>query len=150
MMSCLISSPAKIDKIKLPNTKIKLLHQLLGKAIEEFAKVNKVQGIDFSNRMQSLVNKYNDRKEEDILISNVLEEFTDEIIDLYHELKKEMDSFVEMGMTEKQFHEKIEREYLVSPIICSKGLYVVAGKPKGGKSRILKHLAYLVQNKGLF
>ncbi len=31
---------AKIDKIKLPNTKIKLLQQLLAKAIAEFKKVN--------------------------------------------------------------------------------------------------------------
>jgi len=63
--------------------------------------------------------------------------------------RKTIISFVERSMTEKQFHEKIERSYLVSPIICDVGLYVVAGKPKGGKSRVLKHLAYLVQNKGL-
>ncbi|MDC0239333.1 type I restriction endonuclease subunit R [Candidatus Thioglobus sp.] len=97
----------KIKKLKLPNTKIKLLQQLLGKAIGEYRKVNKVQGIDFINRLQSLVNRYNDRKEEDILISNVLEEFTDEIIDLYHELKKDMDSFLEMGIDfeEKAFYD---------------------------------------------
>ena len=35
---------AKIEKIKLPNTKIKLLQQLLAKAIGEFKKVNKVKG----------------------------------------------------------------------------------------------------------
>ena len=34
---------AKIDKIKLPNTKIKLLQQLLAKSIDEFKKVNKVK-----------------------------------------------------------------------------------------------------------
>jgi type I restriction enzyme, R subunit len=97
----------KIKKIKLPNTKIKLLQQLLGKAIGEYAKVNKAQGIDFINRMQALVERYNDRKEEDILISNVLKDFTDEIIDLYHELKKDMDSFVEMGIDfeEKAFYD---------------------------------------------
>ena len=33
---------AKIDKIKLPNTKIKLLQTLLAKAIEDYKKVNKV------------------------------------------------------------------------------------------------------------
>jgi type I restriction enzyme, R subunit len=97
----------KIKKIKLPNTKIKLLQQLLGKAIGEYAKVNKAQGIDFINRMQALVERYNDRKEEDILISNVLKDFTNEIIDLYHELKKDMDSFVDMGIDfeEKAFYD---------------------------------------------
>ena len=33
---------AKIEKIKLPNTKIKLLQQLLAKAIDDFKKVNKI------------------------------------------------------------------------------------------------------------
>lgn len=42
---------AKIDKIKLPHTKIKLLQQLLAKAIGEIKKVNKVKGIDFSKKM---------------------------------------------------------------------------------------------------
>lgn len=98
---------AKIEKIKLPNTKIKLLQQLLAKAIEEFKKVNRVQGIDFSKKMQILVEKYNERKESDILRSEVLEDFTDEIIDLYHALKKEKESFNEMGIDfeEKAFYD---------------------------------------------
>ena len=48
---------AKIEKIKLPNTKIKLLQQLLLKAIEDLRKVNKMKGIDFSKKMKSLVDK---------------------------------------------------------------------------------------------
>ncbi|MEX2350243.1 MAG: type I restriction endonuclease subunit R [Flavobacteriaceae bacterium] len=89
---------AKIDKIKLPNTKIKLLQQLLKRAIEDYKKVNRIKGIDFSKKMQSLVEKYNERKESDVLRSEVLEEFTDEIIDLYHALKKEKESFNDLGI----------------------------------------------------
>ena len=98
---------AKIEKIKLPNTKIKLLQQLLAKAIGELKKVNKVKGIDFSKKMQSLVEKYNERKESDILRSEVLEDFTDEIIDLFYELKKEKDSFKDLGIDfeEKAFYD---------------------------------------------
>lgn len=98
---------AKIEKIKLPNTKIKLLQQLLAKAIDEFRKVNKVQGIDFSQKFRALVDKYNERKESDVLRSEVLEDFTDEIIDLYHALRKEMGSFEEMGINfeEKAFYD---------------------------------------------
>ena len=98
---------AKIEKIKLPNTKIKLLQQLLARAIGEFKKVNKIKGIDFSKKMQFLVEKYNERKESDVLRSEVLEEFTDEIIDLYHALKKEKESFNEMGIDfeEKAFYD---------------------------------------------
>ena len=98
---------AKIEKIKLPNTKIKLLQQLLAKAIGELKKVNKVKGIDFSKKMQVLVEKYNERKEGDVLRSEVLEDFTDEIIDLFYELKKEKDSFKDLGIDfeEKAFYD---------------------------------------------
>ena len=98
---------AKIEKIKLPNTKIKLLQQLLAKAIANFKKVNKVKGIDFSKKFKSLVDQYNERKEQDILVSNVLEDFTDEIIDLFHALKKEKESFGELGIDfeEKAFYD---------------------------------------------
>lgn len=98
---------AKIEKIKLPNTKIKLLQQLLTKAIEDFKKTNKVKGVDFSEKFQLLVSKYNERKEQDVLRSEVLEEFTDEIIDLYHALKKERESFSDLGIDfeEKAFYD---------------------------------------------
>lgn len=97
----------KIEKIKLPNTKIKLLQQLLAKAIVDFKKVNKIKGLNFSEKLKSLVNKYNDRKEQDILRSEVLNDFTDEIIDLYHALKKERESFSELGIDfeEKAFYD---------------------------------------------
>jgi type I restriction enzyme R subunit len=98
---------AKIEKIKLPNTKIKLLQQLLAKAIDDFKKVNKIKGTDFSKKFKSLVEKYNERKEQDVLVSNVLEDFTDEIIDLFHALKKEKESFGDLGIDfeEKAFYD---------------------------------------------
>lgn len=98
---------AKIGKIKLPNTKIKLLQQLLAKAIGQFQKTNRAQAIEFSKRFQALVEKYNERKEEDVLVSNVLEDFSDEIIKLFDELKIEIHSFVDMGidLEEKAFYD---------------------------------------------
>lgn len=102
---------AKIDKIKLPNTKIKLLQQLLAKAIEDFKKVNKTKGVDFSKKLTALVEHYNERKEDDVLVSNVLEDFTDTIIDRYMDLiqalKQELGSFEELGidLEEKAFYD---------------------------------------------
>lgn len=98
---------AKIDKIKLPHTKIKLLQKLLAKAIDDFKKVNRIKGIDFSKQMQSIVDRYNERKESDVLRSEVLEDFTDEIIDLYHAMKREKESFQGMGIDfeEKAFYD---------------------------------------------
>lgn len=98
---------AKIEKIKLPNTKIKLLQKLLAKAIEDFKKINKTKGVDFSKKLQALVEHYNERKEDDVLVSNVLEDFSDEIIDLIRALKKERESFVDLGidLEEKAFYD---------------------------------------------
>lgn len=98
---------AKIEKIKLPNTKIKLLQQLLTKAIDDFKKVNKIKGVDFSEKFKALVEKYNQRKEQDVLRSEVLEDFTDEIIDLYYSLRKEKQSFTDFGIDfeEKAFYD---------------------------------------------
>ena len=97
----------KINKIKLPNTKLKLLQQLLKKAIDDFKKTNKAKGADFAKMFKAIVDKYNDRKEQDVLVSNVLEDFTDEIIDLYESLKKEKASFADLGINfeEKAFYD---------------------------------------------
>lgn len=97
----------KIKKIKLPNTKLKLLQKLLKKAIDDFRKTNRAKGADFAKMFKALVDKYNDRKEQDVLVSNVLEDFTDEIIDLYEALKKEKASFADLGIDfeEKAFYD---------------------------------------------
>lgn len=102
---------AKIEKIKLPNTKIKLLQQLLAKAIEDFKKVNKTQAMDFSDRFRSLVDKYNEREEDSVLVSNVLEDFSDEIIDLIKALRDEKNSFGDLGidLEEKAFYDILKK-----------------------------------------
>ncbi len=98
---------AKIEKIKLPNTKIKLLQQLLAKAIDDFKKVNKAKGLDFSKKFKTLVALYNERKEDSVLVSEVLEDFSSEIVDLIHALKKERESFTDLGidLEEKAFYD---------------------------------------------
>jgi len=98
---------AKIDKIKLPNTRIILLQQMLAKAIGEFKKVNKAKGIDFTKKFKALVEKYNERKEDDVLVSEVLDEFSEEIISMFGDLKAEMGSFENLGINfeEKAFYD---------------------------------------------
>ncbi len=98
---------AKIDKIKLPNTKIKLLQQLLAKAIGEIKKVNKVKGIDFTKKMQSLVERYNERKEDDVLRSEVYEEMAEHLTNLIWEVQKEFNAGDALGIDfeEKAFYD---------------------------------------------
>ena len=98
---------AKIEKIKLPNTRIKLLQQLLARAIEDFKKVNKTQGMNFSEKFRKLVENYNERNEDSVLVSDVLEDFSEELVDLLQALKKEKESFADLGidLEEKAFYD---------------------------------------------
>jgi len=98
---------AKINKIKLPNTKIKLLQQLLAKVIGEIKKVNRVKGIDFSEKMQTLVERYNQRDENDILRSEVYEEMAEQLTTLILEVHKEFSAGDALGIDfeEKAFYD---------------------------------------------
>ena len=71
-----------INRIKLPNTKIKLLQRLLQKAIAQIRKVNKVKGIDFTAQMQRLVEDYNNRTEQDVLKGEVYEEIAESLTEM--------------------------------------------------------------------
>ena len=65
---------AKIARIKLPNTKIKMFQKLLAMAIDDFKKVNKIKGIDFSKKLKKLIEIYNERKEGMALANDVLDD----------------------------------------------------------------------------
>ncbi len=98
---------AKIEKIKLPNTKIKLLQQLLAKVISEIKKVNRVKGIDFTKKMETLVERYNNRDVNDILRSEVYEEMAEALTNMIWEVHKEFSAGDELGINfeEKAFYD---------------------------------------------
>lgn len=98
---------AKIDKIKLPNTKIKLLQKLLAKAIEEFKKTNRIKGTDFSKRLKKLVEVYNERKDFDVFQSTVLDDVAEQFANLFKDLQTERNSFMDLGIDfeEKAFYD---------------------------------------------
>jgi type I restriction enzyme R subunit len=98
---------AKIDKIKLPNTKIKLLQKLLSMAIDEFRKTNRIQGVDFSKRLKKLIELYNERKDFQTMQSDILDDVAEQFTDLFAELVKERNSFKDLGIDfeEKAFYD---------------------------------------------
>jgi type I restriction enzyme, R subunit len=98
---------AKIDKIKLPNTKIKMLQKLLHQAIEKFKKVNRIQGVDFSKRLKKLVELYNERKDFQAFQSDVLDDVAEKFADLFKDLQRERQSFEALGIDfeEKAFYD---------------------------------------------
>jgi type I restriction enzyme, R subunit len=97
----------KINKIKLPNTKLKLLQQLLARVIGELRKVNRIKGIDFTKKMQAIVERYNQRDENDILRSEVYEEMAEALTNLIWEAHKEFSAgdSLGIGFEEKAFYD---------------------------------------------
>ncbi|NMA72994.1 MAG: type I restriction endonuclease subunit R [Bacteroidales bacterium] len=107
---------AQIEKINLPNTKIKALQRLLSYAIDEFRKVNKMKSIEFSERMKAVVEVYNNRRRDEAFANEVLDDVATQLADLLHELKNEKNSFGEMGIDyeEKAFYDilrAVSRKY---------------------------------------
>jgi type I restriction enzyme R subunit len=98
---------AKIEKISLPNTKIKALQRLLSYAIEDFKKVNRIKGLEFSERMRAVVDEYNNRRRDEAYANEVLDDVADQLAKLLHELKNEQNSFKNMGIDyeEKAFYD---------------------------------------------
>jgi len=97
----------KIDKIKLPNTKIKLLQRLLSQAIAEYKKTNLIKGTDFSKKLKNLIDLYNERKDFEISKSDVLEDLAEQFATLFRELQGDRNSFYEIGINfeEKAFYD---------------------------------------------
>lgn len=98
---------ARINKIKLPATKIQLLQKLLEKAISDFKQINQLQGINFTRRFQSIMDKYNERREDDVLNGEEFDSFSQEMTDIIYDIKTEMGTYAEMGIDieEKAFYD---------------------------------------------
>ena len=98
---------ARLEKLKLPNTKVKLMEKLLRTVITDFKKVNKIKGVDFTKRLNALIARYNDRSDNAVLAQEVLEEVAKQMAELLQEVNKEKKSFKDLGITyeEKAFYD---------------------------------------------
>lgn len=110
----------KINQVKLPNTKIKLLQRLLSRAITEYKKVNLVKGVDFSRKLKTLIDAYNKRMDFEVSKIHVLDDLASRFTQLFEELQVDKNSFAALGINyeEKAFFdilksvsEKYEFEY---------------------------------------
>jgi type I restriction enzyme R subunit len=70
-----------------------------------------MQAINFTEKMQVLVARYNDRTEHDVLTGDVVEDFSEQIIRLYQSLREELSSFADMGidLEEKAFYDILKQ-----------------------------------------
>lgn len=97
----------RLTKLKMPNTKVKLMERLLSMVITEFKKVNKMQGVDFSKKLNDLVDKYNDRRDSAVFADEVVTEVANQMAMLLKEINKEKASFKDLGISyeEKAFYD---------------------------------------------
>lgn len=54
----------KVSNLELPDARIKFLERLLRQTINDF---KKQQSINFSERLQAIISRYNERSEQNIL-----------------------------------------------------------------------------------
>ena len=97
----------RLAKLKMPNTKVKLMERLLRMVITEFKKVNKMQGVDFSKKLNDLVDKYNDRRDSAVFADEVVTEVANQMAMLLKDINKEKASFKDLGISyeEKAFYD---------------------------------------------
>ncbi len=101
----------KISNMQMPNTKIKILERLLKQTIQHFKKVNKVKGMEFADRLESIVKRYNERSELDILdYEGIQADTAEQMLDLILKLRAEMESFEDLGIDyeEKAFYDILD------------------------------------------
>ena len=97
----------RISRIKLPNTKVKILAQLLKKKVKEFKKVNKIKAVSFEDRLLAILDDYNNRMTDADYIKSILDNVAEQLLDLLNQLKEEENSFSAMGIDyeEKSFYD---------------------------------------------
>ena len=69
--------------------------------------MNKKKGVDFTKRLNALVERYNDRSDNAVFAQEVLDEVAKQMAELLKEVNKEKKSFKELGITyeEKAFYD---------------------------------------------
>ena len=100
----------ELKKIKLPITKFNALLQLLKRQIWQYGKINKVKALEFTERLEKIVNLYNNRDKLTFSSEQVgafIDDLSSQIIDVMKGLKEDEESFKELGITfeEKAFYD---------------------------------------------
>lgn len=92
----------RVQALKRPNTRVQILERLLKNAIFKFREVNKIKAVDFAEKLNGILERYNDRTDK-----IDLNEIVDEMIDLIYEMQTEQTSFEALGIDfeEKAFYD---------------------------------------------
>lgn len=102
---------ARIGRLQLPNTKVKILQYLISQAIAGMSMANKMKGKEFAERLQQIVDAYNNRRRDASLANDVLDDIAEQLTDLLHQLKEEKNAHRKLGIS---FAEKVFYDILLS------------------------------------
>ena len=129
----------KINDIQLPNTKIKILQQLLKQMIDDYKKTNKIKALEFGEHLQKIVDLYNSRHDD--FSTQVLDEVTKQLNDLFYQIQTDKEKFKELGIS---FEEKAFFDILVS---CAKKFHFENQYPDEKMKNLAKKVKELVDDK---
>ena len=79
----------KLQRLPYKNTKVKLMEQLLKRVIDSVKQVNKVKAVSFTDRLNDIIDQYNDRSDDIVLADEIVTEVAKQLADLFEEIKKE-------------------------------------------------------------
>ena len=79
----------KLKRLPYKNTKVKLMEQLLKRVIDSVKKVNKVKAVSFTERLNTIIDQYNDRSDDIVLADEIVTEVAKQLADLFEEIKKD-------------------------------------------------------------
>lgn len=85
----------RIDQIKLPNIRLKLLERLLRQQITDLSKINKVKAVEFIERLNNLIKDYNDRSDDAVFATEVMQAVTKGIKDMMQDVANEKNNLPE-------------------------------------------------------
>ena len=79
----------KLRRLPYKNTKVKLMEQLLRRVIDSVKKINKVKATSFTDRLNDIIDKYNDRSDDLVLADEIVTEVAKQLAELFEEIKKD-------------------------------------------------------------
>ena len=79
----------KLKRLPYKNTKVKLMEQLLKRVIDSVKKVNKVKAVSFTERLNVIIDQYNDRSDDIVLADEIVTEVAKQLADLFEDIKKD-------------------------------------------------------------
>lgn len=79
----------RLKRLPYQNTKVKLMEQLLKRVIDSVKRVNKMRAVSFTERLNGIIEQYNDRSDDIVMADEIVTEVAKQLADLFEEINKD-------------------------------------------------------------